>query len=193
MMTSLIGILSLVSALTATSSALSCMECKSETSPCSSILCPPETMCGTVYFQGLAAGMGSQSLHRGCLPLSECGNSGTISIKQGRSGVGVSCCSSDNCTPGLLKPPQKNHNPNGVICPSCATAESTSCDTSDTIQCTGDENICLFRTTKTGELSTAVRGCATKSYCDLGRQFYNIEGSTTEVTQSCTSGGISTQ
>ncbi|KAG9465416.1 hypothetical protein GDO78_018373 [Eleutherodactylus coqui] len=191
MMTSLIGILSLVSTLTATSSALSCTKCESETSTCSGdrITCPSETMCGTAYLQGLVEGIRIQKLHRGCQPLSECGISGTISIKEGRFGIGSSCCSTDDCTPTLPTFPTKSSNPNGVICPSCAPAQSTSCDASDTVQCTGDENMCFLQTTE--GLASAMRGCATKSFCDLSRQFYNNGGSSSNVKMICTNGGIS--
>ncbi|KAG9469432.1 hypothetical protein GDO78_020512 [Eleutherodactylus coqui] len=151
-------------------------------------------MCGTVYSQSLIAGIMTQSLLRACLPLSECDISGTMSIKQERFGVGISCCNSDNCTPGLLKPLTKSSNPNGVICPSCTTMESTWCDASDKIQCSEDENMCFFKTTEVpGELSTAERGCTTRSLCDLGSQSHNTGVSGPKVTFTCTSGDISTQ
>ncbi|KAG9469309.1 hypothetical protein GDO78_020867, partial [Eleutherodactylus coqui] len=88
--------------------------------------------------------------------------------------------------------PTKSHNPNGVICRSCISAQSTSCYSSDTIRCTGDENMCLLQGTEiTGLLSTAMRGCATKSMCDLGSQSINTGGSTMKFTFACTSGGLS--
>ncbi|XP_066462071.1 urokinase plasminogen activator surface receptor-like [Eleutherodactylus coqui] len=145
-MTSLIGILSLLSALTTTSSALWCTHCLSiSSSTCTgdSKSCPSGSLCGSTYQKHFNI-------------------------------------------------PRQSSIPNGVICRSCVSEESTWCYTSDTIQCTGDENMCLLKTTElTGSVSTAMRGCATKSYCDLSSQSYNTGGSTTNVTITCTSGSIS--
>ncbi|XP_066462635.1 phospholipase A2 inhibitor 25 kDa subunit-like [Eleutherodactylus coqui] len=129
---------------------------------------------------------------RGCVPSSQCNFSGTMSKTQGRIAVGISCCSSDDCTPTLPTVPTKSSIPNGVICQTCISNQSTWCYTSDTIQCTADENMCLLQTTEiTGLFSGAMRGCATKSICDLGSQSYNTGELTIEVTFTCTSGGIS--
>ncbi|XP_066428746.1 phospholipase A2 inhibitor and Ly6/PLAUR domain-containing protein-like [Eleutherodactylus coqui] len=194
MMTSLIGFLSLFSALTATSSALSCTKCSSTSSTCSgsSVTCPVGFMCGSVHSRVLGEAVRSENLIRGCTPSSECKLSGTMSITQGRIALGISCCSTDNCTPTLPTVPTKSHNPNGVICQSCVSAQSTWCYTSDTIQCTADENMCLLQGTEIpGLLSTAVRGCATKSLCDLGSHSYTAGGSTIKSTFTCTSSAIS--
>ncbi|KAG9463930.1 hypothetical protein GDO78_020776 [Eleutherodactylus coqui] len=188
-MTSLVGILSLISALTATSSAISCMQCASVSSTCSgdSITCVDGSVCGSSYTQTFIDVMRIESLIRTCVPLSNCTYNSTVSTKQGIIGVGLSCCSTDDCTPTLPTFPIKSSIPNGVICPSCVSEESAWCYTSDTIQCTGDENICFLQTTEiTGFVSTAMRGCATKSYCDLPRLLYNSR-STIKATYTCTS------
>ncbi|XP_066428750.1 phospholipase A2 inhibitor and Ly6/PLAUR domain-containing protein-like [Eleutherodactylus coqui] len=198
MMTSLVGFLCLVSALTATSSDLSCTECVSiSSSTCSgdSITCPGEFMCGSVYTRDLGEGVRSEMLQRGCLPSSQCNLSGTMSIMNGQFGIGSSCCSSDDCTPTLPTFPTKSHNPNGVICPSCTADQPTWCYTSDTVQCTADENMCLLQeieqTGSGSKASSALRGCATKSFCDHDSLFYYGEESIMRVTFTCTSGGIS--
>ncbi|XP_066428747.1 phospholipase A2 inhibitor and Ly6/PLAUR domain-containing protein-like [Eleutherodactylus coqui] len=192
-MISLIGFLSLFSALTATSSSISCTQCESLSSTCSgsSITCPDGFMCGSEYTD-LGEGVRAKHLTRTCTPSSECNFSGSMTIKQKRFALGISCCSTDNCTPTLPTVPTKGHNPNGVICPSCAPAQSTSCYTSDTIQCTADENMCLLQAIEMkGSDSLVFQGCATKSYCDLGSQSYTAGGSTIKATYTCTSGGIS--
>ncbi|XP_066428751.1 phospholipase A2 inhibitor and Ly6/PLAUR domain-containing protein-like [Eleutherodactylus coqui] len=191
-MISLIGFLSL-SALTAASSALLCTKCSSTSSTCSgsSVTCPDGFMCGSEYTRVFGEGERIEILIRTCTPSSECNFSGTMSIPQERIALGISCCSTDNCTPTLPTVPTKGHNPNGVICPSCAPAQSTPCYTSDTIQCTADENMCLLKAMEIGSASGAMRGCATKSFCDLGSQFYTAGGSTIKYTYTCTSGGIS--
>ncbi|XP_066428758.1 phospholipase A2 inhibitor and Ly6/PLAUR domain-containing protein-like [Eleutherodactylus coqui] len=194
-MTSLIGFLTLISALTSTSSALSCTECTSTSTTCSGFSrdCPPGTLCGSTYTKVLTGVLGTELLVRGCIPLSECNFNGTMSMKEVHTGVGISCCSIDKCTPPFPTFPTKSPNPNGVICPSCISDKSTRCYTSDTIQCTGDEKMCVLQKTEiTGLASAAMRGCATKSYCDLGSQSYNTGGSSIKkVTYTCTSGGIS--
>ncbi|KAG9468806.1 hypothetical protein GDO78_021920 [Eleutherodactylus coqui] len=193
-MTSVIGILSLILALTATSSALSCTKCSSTSSRCSgnSITCPSGSVCGSAYTQSFVEGVRTKNLIRGCTPSSDCNFSGTMSITKGRIEVGISCCRTDDCTPSLPTLPTKSSKPNGVMCPSCISDQSTWCYTSDTIQCTGDENRCFLQATEiTGLLSTAMRGCATKSICDLPSKSYNTGGSTIKFTYNCTSGGIS--
>ncbi|XP_066428748.1 phospholipase A2 inhibitor and Ly6/PLAUR domain-containing protein-like [Eleutherodactylus coqui] len=192
-MISLIGFLSLFSALTATSSALLCTKCTSTSTTCSgsSITCPDGFMCGSEYTV-LGEGERTEHLIRKCTPSSECNFSGSMTMTEERFALGISCCSTDNCTPTLPTVPTKGHNPNGVICRSCVSAQSTSCYTSDTIQCTADENMCLLQTIEiTGSASSAMRGCATKSYCDLGSQSYTAGGSTIKATFICTSGAIS--
>ncbi|XP_066428759.1 urokinase plasminogen activator surface receptor-like [Eleutherodactylus coqui] len=193
MMTSLIGILSLVSALSATSSALSCTECTSMSSSiCSGIstTCSSGSVCGSIYNQVFTEGVMTEGLVRGCTPLFACNFSGTMSVKERRMGLSISCCSTDDCTPTLPTLLTKSHNPNGVICRSCVSDQSAWCYTSDTVQCAGDENMCFLQTTE-GFFSSTMRGCATRSYCDLGSQSNNNGGSTINATITCTSGGIS--
>ncbi|XP_075134060.1 phospholipase A2 inhibitor and Ly6/PLAUR domain-containing protein-like [Leptodactylus fuscus] len=197
-MTSLIRILSLLSALTATSAALSCPECRSETSSCygSSVTCPSDSVCGSRYTEASIGGV--RSLHRTCVLSTECNFKGTLSLQQrhirGHLVIVTSCCNTDHCTPEIPALPTKSSNPNGVVCRSCMSSDSTWCYTSDTMRCTGDENMCLLQTNKvTGSfsLSTAIRGCATKSICDLGGLSEKIDGLSVDIKFTCTSGGLS--
>ncbi|KAG8550147.1 hypothetical protein GDO81_028171 [Engystomops pustulosus] len=193
-MASLVKILCLLSALTATSSALSCTVCASATSSsCSgnSITCPSGSSCGSTYTVAKSGGTTAVSLIRACTLTSQCSFNGSISMVQATIKTGISCCDTDNCTPILPTVPTPSSNSNGVTCRSCITADSTWCYTSDTIQCTGDENMCLLQSTEiSGELSTAIRGCSTKSFCDLGSQSTSVGGVTTNVKFICTSGGM---
>ncbi|XP_077312362.1 phospholipase A2 inhibitor NAI-like [Lithobates pipiens] len=87
--------------------------------------------------------------------------------------------------------PADNPVPNGLKCPSCLSFYSPWCNSSDTMQCTGNENMCLLQTVHIGEAvpqSTAYRGCATKSICDLGNLCYSHNGILTDVRFHCTSG-----
>ncbi|XP_040277131.1 phospholipase A2 inhibitor 25 kDa subunit-like isoform X4 [Bufo bufo] len=195
-MSSLFGILCLLSALAATSYALSCTHCNSEEATCSgpSMICPADNQCGTAYTETSAGGMKSITLVRSCTPSSQCGYKGTVSIEGAQIRMGTSCCRTDNCTPNLPSLPTISSNPNGLVCRTCASADSTWCYTSDTIQCTGDQNMCLLQTTHVSglvSLSTAIRGCATKSICDLVSHSTSEGGVTSEVKFICTSGGLS--
>ncbi|XP_044130979.1 phospholipase A2 inhibitor NAI-like isoform X3 [Bufo gargarizans] len=148
-MSSLIGILSLLSALAATSYTLLCTYCISNETTCSG------TMLSMTCYSGL-----------------QCASTYTeTTIDQTISS-----------------------NPNGLVCRSCISADSTSCYTNDTVQCTGDENRCLFQTTKVSgsvSASTAFRGCATKSICDIGSESASINEMIRYVNYTCTSGGLS--
>ncbi|XP_044138562.1 phospholipase A2 inhibitor and Ly6/PLAUR domain-containing protein-like [Bufo gargarizans] len=195
-MSSLIGILSLLSALAATSYALSCTQCFSSGATCSgpSMTCPSGNQCGSAYTETTIAGAKSTSLVRTCAPSSQCGLKGSLGLKQGHMRMSTSCCNTDNCTPDLPTFPTTSSTPNGLVCRSCISEDSTWCYTNDTVQCTGDENRCLLMTTYVSgsvSASAAIRGCASKSICDIGSQSASAGGLTTNVKFICTSGGLS--
>ncbi|XP_069804263.1 phospholipase A2 inhibitor and Ly6/PLAUR domain-containing protein-like [Dendropsophus ebraccatus] len=196
-MTSLTGILSLLSALIATSDALSCTQCMSvSSSSCSgpSVSCSPGHQCGSAYTKTSVAGQTSEVLVRGCVPSSECDVRGGMNIQYGQIKMVTSCCNSDNCAPTIPSLPSTGSNPNGLVCRSCMSADSTWCYTPDTIECTGDMDRCFLMTTKTtGSVSSsvAIRGCTTKSICERGSRSSKIEGLSSEVKFTCTSGGMS--
>ncbi|XP_073511830.1 phospholipase A2 inhibitor and Ly6/PLAUR domain-containing protein-like [Phyllobates terribilis] len=195
-MTSLIGILSLFSALAAISNALTCTQCVSTSASCSgsSVTCPSGSTCGSSYTETVVGGATQVSFIRSCIPPAECNYNGSLSIPQGYVRMGISCCNSDDCTPTTPSLPARSSTLNGQVCRTCISADSTWCYTSDTVQCTGDENMCLLQTTKiTGSqsVSTALRGCSTKSICDLGSQSQTVSGMSLKVKFICTSGGRS--
>ncbi|XP_069803833.1 phospholipase A2 inhibitor 25 kDa subunit-like [Dendropsophus ebraccatus] len=197
-MTSMTGILSLLSALIATSDALSCTECISTTSSsCSgpSVTCSSGHQCGSTYTESTTAVGGVfAGVVRACTPSFHCNFTGSVTQKQAQTKIATSCCSTDNCTPKIPAFPTIGTKSNGVVCRSCVSTHSTWCYTKDTIHCTGDETMCLLQTTKqrgSVKLSAAVRGCATKSICDIGDKSLTVAGTTTEVKIKCTSGGIS--
>ncbi|KAG8548823.1 hypothetical protein GDO81_024010 [Engystomops pustulosus] len=103
----------------------------------------------------------------------------------------VSCCNTDNCDPPALTFPDKNHQKNGKVCRSCVTANSDWCYTSDTIECSGNETMCMLQTTKISgiiSLQTALRGCATRSLCDYGVHRIEAGGVRANVEFICTDG-----
>ncbi|XP_071969168.1 uncharacterized protein [Engystomops pustulosus] len=195
-MTSLPRIVSLLLVLTAKSAALLCTECMSLTSSScsgSSVTCPVDYVCQAEYMET----DGIKTVIRTCAPSSECSMNGSMSTIYGKVRTIILCCSVDNCTPSPPSLPTPVSTPNGVTCRSCMSADSTWCDTSDTIQCTGDEDMCFLRTTQlTGSKSmddgqSALRGCATKSLCDFGSRSKTIQGATISSNYICTSDGIS--
>ncbi|XP_077116217.1 uncharacterized protein LOC143770462 [Ranitomeya variabilis] len=196
-MSSLFGIFGLFLTLTATSDALSCTQCMSTSSSCSgdSMTCPSGHVCASRYSESIVGGARTKMLFRVCTPSSECTTNGSISTSQLQIRMAVSCCDTDNCTPNLPALPAKSTNPNGLVCRSCISADSTWCYTPDTVQCTGDENMCLLQSTKisgsAASSSTAIRGCATKSICDLSSKTETIGGLSVDVNTYCTSGNIS--
>ncbi|KAG8540828.1 hypothetical protein GDO81_030244, partial [Engystomops pustulosus] len=130
---------------------------------------------------------------RSCLPSSQCDINGSFTMKQGTSRLANTCCRSDSCTPTVPELPAISTAANGVVCPSCISVGSSWCDMVDTMQCTGDEKMCIAQTTDTGSFKVAFRGCATKTLCDIGDQSETIRGVTTKTNLTCTNGGMSVQ
>ncbi|XP_077116287.1 uncharacterized protein LOC143770500 [Ranitomeya variabilis] len=132
------------------------------------------------------SGVRTEMLLRFCSPDTQCGIGGSISTSQQQLRMAVSCCGTDNCTPYLPALPTKSTNPNGLVCRFCTSADSTWCYT---VQCTGDENMCLIQsTTISGSTSssTAIRGCATKPICDLVIQYVTLDSGLLNVETVCT-------
>ncbi|KAG8433725.1 hypothetical protein GDO86_012180 [Hymenochirus boettgeri] len=135
----------------------------------------------------------TQTYITSCAPRSQCSGSGSVGIPNGRIKRGVSCCYTDNCTPPRPTLPGDSSQLNGIVCRTCTSADSLWCYTSDTIQCTGNEDKCLLQTTQiSGTLNSkvAIRGCATKSICDLGSSSVDVPNLKMDLTFKCTSGGF---
>ncbi|XP_069804500.1 phospholipase A2 inhibitor gamma subunit B-like [Dendropsophus ebraccatus] len=195
-MTSLARILSLFSALIATSGALSCTECASKTSlTCSgpSVTCPSGYRCGSTYLVTTAAGgVRETGVIRRCTAPSYCDFNGILSAEYARIRVASSCCKTDDCTPLIPPLPKLSSIPNGLICESNISLSSTLDVPLGNIQCKGEENRCIRSTLKlTGivAFSMTFQGCATKSLCDFNL-FMNPNGLTLDVKTICTSIGI---
>ncbi|XP_041425673.1 phospholipase A2 inhibitor and Ly6/PLAUR domain-containing protein-like isoform X2 [Xenopus laevis] len=190
-----LGILSVLSALAATGHSLSCQNCTSASSTSClgpSVTCAPDNVCAASYILTTADGGPASKIYTlSCAPQSKCDKQGSISIPQAKIKQGISCCFTDNCTPTTPTLPVDSSQQNGLVCRSCISADSTWCYTSDTMQCTGEEKMCILQSTKiTGSqsLSTAVRGCATKSICDIGSNSISTPQLSMDVKISCTSG-----
>ncbi|KAM8927842.1 phospholipase A2 inhibitor NAI-like [Pelodytes ibericus] len=134
----------------------------------------------------------SEQVFRNCVPSKYCSLEGSMSIfGKVRSQVGYSCCSTDNCKPTQPQFRAIDTNPNGLVCRSCLAADSEWCYTDETITCTGSENMCLLQTTKIRgpvTATTAFRGCATKSICEIGSQSATHESVSVDSKFICTNG-----
>ncbi|XP_068099404.1 uncharacterized protein [Hyperolius riggenbachi] len=167
-MSSLCGIIGVLLALVSSGHSLSCTVCRSDTSDyCTgpSTTCPAGSVCGTVLGK---SSTGAVNYIRAGTSENGCNMTGSTTIKGGAYvRMVAACCSSDNCTPILPTIPGGSSVTNGVICRSCVSADSTWCYTSDTMACTGDENMCLLLTTKYSghSLSCTVCRSDTSDYC----------------------------
>ncbi|XP_069803283.1 uncharacterized protein [Dendropsophus ebraccatus] len=197
-MTSLTGILSLLSALIATSDALSCIECRSFTSwTCSdnSVICPPKQVCTSVYTAFTFDKERLPGVLRTFTDPSNCDFKGSMSFGYGRFRMVILCCDTDDCSPPVPPLPTPSYIPNGLICESSASHDSIQLFPPGNIQCTGDEDMCIHHTghqTEPYSSTETVQGCATKSLCDLSGPLINILGLATEVKNICTSDRIRT-
>ncbi|XP_040277235.1 uncharacterized protein LOC120992361 isoform X2 [Bufo bufo] len=183
-MSSLYGILCLLSALAATS----CSNCYAGISimtrcPTNNNACPSGEEC-----PGGTGDKMAKILAWTYKCASKCNFLGSMRLQQLQISMSTLCYGHPNC-PSIANSLTDNSPLNGLVCPSCLSANSTWCHTDETIQCRGDETMCLLlQTLESGSMSTSTtfRGCATMSICDLGSQSQNKTGSFTEVKINCT-------
>ncbi|XP_040182764.1 phospholipase A2 inhibitor and Ly6/PLAUR domain-containing protein-like [Rana temporaria] len=199
-MTSLLRILGVVSALVASGSSLSCTRCISPSDSCSgpNVTCSSGSVCGAVYTESWSKGtIDSKSYMMSCMRLDKCNIGGSFSmLDNARVKLGRSCCGTDLCVPPLPSLPGNSPRSNGFKCQSCTSADSTWCDSSDTMECMEEENMCFLQTkivSGSAIESTAIRGCATKSICDFGSQSGSSQGVKTVVDFTCTNGSSGLQ
>uniref|UniRef100_A0A8C5WJN9 UPAR/Ly6 domain-containing protein n=1 Tax=Leptobrachium leishanense TaxID=445787 RepID=A0A8C5WJN9_9ANUR len=175
---------------------LLCTQCEdNESFKCEggNITCPSDFVCGTTYTVNIVGSTeASKSYTRECVLRKECDFQGGISLLADiKILLGRSCCYTDLCIPAQPKLPAVSTRFNGLVCRTCVSTYSDWCYTDDTVHCTGNENMCLLQTTSiTGAVSmtNALRGCATKSLCDLGSQTAETAGQKVDVRFICTSG-----
>ncbi|XP_075047634.1 phospholipase A2 inhibitor and Ly6/PLAUR domain-containing protein-like [Mixophyes fleayi] len=186
-MASLLKVLCVLSALTATGLSLICKQCKSsDYKSCfgDTVTCPPDSACGTIYtYEGFAF----STFFTTCVPKNRCDLMGSASITDSKMKKSISCCYTDQCTPPKPTLPADNLQTNGVNCTTCKGGTfSTWCNSEDTLKCTGNENHCLLMTDAMG----ARRGCATDSICSIGTEL-DSAGLTTKYVCGATNGDTS--
>ncbi|KAM8927845.1 phospholipase A2 inhibitor NAI-like [Pelodytes ibericus] len=191
----------IISALTATGYALSCIQCASiNDMQCSgpSVVCQaPQDACMSSYTMTTMGEMEIGKIFaRSCETRFACQNTGSISMPNGRIKQGSSCCFSDNCTPTSPRFPTEKQEKNGVKCPGCYALNSNKCSFEYTMECVGDEIKCINHTETTlGEIqsSVALQGCATKELCNIKNQELQFGNTKTKVEISCMDSGASLQ
>ncbi|KAM4015059.1 uncharacterized protein ACNLHF_001745 isoform 1-T1 [Anomaloglossus baeobatrachus] len=153
------------------------------------VTCAAGTVCATVHAVTTIGDASSERFTKTCSPINQCGISGIASIPNGNMKI-MTACSIDNCNLSFPEFPMEKTDLNGVTCQKCISAD-TDCHSSQTMRCTGDQRACLLQTTElTGKTkaSVAVRGCTTRSICDLTRQDYTVDGITSATKFTCTNG-----
>ncbi|XP_044134627.1 phospholipase A2 inhibitor and Ly6/PLAUR domain-containing protein-like [Bufo gargarizans] len=110
--------------------------------------------------------------------------------------MATTCCSEDRCTSAKPIVPDASSQPNGLKCPKCALL-SESCGTLESMNCMGDQTMCLLVTTKktTGSINVTKinRGCASEGLCYQKNQTSKDGEVYTEKTYSCSQGTRSSE
>ncbi|KAM5132208.1 phospholipase A2 inhibitor gamma subunit B-like [Mantella aurantiaca] len=129
-----------------------------------------------------------------CGTQSQCNLTGSVSFIYGTIRTGTSCCSTDNCTVPIPQLPPVIQNKNGLKCRTCSSDKSDYCYTDDKMDCTGNETKCgrMARTLSgTINLKDSVRGCATRSFCEvMGNQKTSIMGLNVDMKMYCSDGAV---
>lgn len=190
-----IGFLCVLSLVWGQGSSLSCIVCLVQGATfCTgnNVTCPPGRVCASTHTVNVEDGIKKNEFFgRSCVPENQCQGPGSFSTHNSQSKKGFSCCYSDNCTPSppVLSP--DNTRQNGLTCPTCTGDGGDWCDTGRTMQCTGDETMCILQySNMSGTLSreSVLRGCATPTICNIGNQSVITDGLSVDVRISCTGG-----
>ncbi|XP_071969521.1 phospholipase A2 inhibitor gamma subunit B-like [Engystomops pustulosus] len=170
---------------------LQCVTCSFGTNECASptvVSCPTGKVCAARQTITVAAGIIFQSFEKFCSQPSECNATGTFSTMIGSSNrIATTCCSEDRCTPAKPIAPDVSTETNGGTCPTCW---GLSCEHIESLECVGDQTICLQQITRKtiGSLTetTVKRGCASEGFCYKGNESAINGAVHEEVTYSCT-------
>ncbi|XP_063798360.1 phospholipase A2 inhibitor and Ly6/PLAUR domain-containing protein-like isoform X2 [Pseudophryne corroboree] len=186
-----------ISGLLSAGHSLTCVVCRSEeafTCTGEERVCPKDYVCASTSTVTIMEGRATKTFTRSCERRNTCGTAGSIGYQRGKIKTAISCCYSDSCYPSNPALPPDDAQRNGLSCRSCTSHDSIWCHTSETIDCTGQENKCIFQTdvysgAKYGK--TAVRGCGTKAICDIGSQTHNYGGTNLRREITCSNDGFS--
>nr|AKA95428.1 sodefrin precursor-like factor [Notophthalmus viridescens] len=102
------------------------------------------TRCDNTYMEFTRDGQTTSTTFKGCAVEQKCTNyflSENLGDFQFR--MQKSYCEKDNCNTRDLVVPPRNNTPNGVRCPKCYAENATSCQSYETMECTGLETKCM--------------------------------------------------
>ncbi|XP_069598099.1 phospholipase A2 inhibitor and Ly6/PLAUR domain-containing protein-like isoform X1 [Ranitomeya imitator] len=191
-MGSLILTTCILSSLVSMGYSITCFVCRTETeATCTGEerSCPKDYVCASTSTITIMDGMQSKVFTRSCERRNACGVIGTIGYQRGQVKTATSCCYTDSCFPSTPALPLDEARKNGLTCSSCTAHDSAWCMSKEKIDCTGQENKCIFMNhvySGAKHSKNAFRGCGTKAICDLGSQSHNYGGVSlrTEITCS---------
>ncbi|XP_031761772.1 sericin 1-like [Xenopus tropicalis] len=146
-------------------SPISCTECNSsDSSSCSgnNVTCPPGYACITHHKVEIQDGAKTESIVRTCGMQSSCEDSVRKSLPGYTLIDSTTCCYTNNCTPAIKL---HSNQTNGLTCKTCTAENTDTCDNEQTMECSGDENMCYAELTLLSESLQYVYGCATKGIC----------------------------
>ncbi|KAM8927841.1 uncharacterized protein RCH25_008148 [Pelodytes ibericus] len=146
-MNSPLGFLCVLFALVATGHSLNCTQCISSSgTSCtgSQISCAnANDLCSSSLSVTTATSGTSRTFTRTCSPTNQCDTTGSLTFLYGNVKVGTSCCSANNCTPAIPTLPGDYTQVNSLTCRTCYVGNNNYCYTGETIQCKGNETLCL--------------------------------------------------
>uniref|UniRef100_A0A8C5QVB5 UPAR/Ly6 domain-containing protein n=1 Tax=Leptobrachium leishanense TaxID=445787 RepID=A0A8C5QVB5_9ANUR len=193
-MGSLLLLFGVLLALVSTGYSITCTSCTGFNCTAGNITCADSNACSTLYSATVTKDGGNlASFARACTPKDLCNITKSMSYSNVKVKMAIQCCETDGCNPEFRELPPDNETANGVVCRSCRSESSDSCYTDETIECKGNENMCLLQTIKISGIGTgsmSIRGCATKSFCDTTSQSLSVDGINTKSDFFCTSGSV---
>ncbi|XP_077312360.1 phospholipase A2 inhibitor and Ly6/PLAUR domain-containing protein-like [Lithobates pipiens] len=186
-----LGLLLVICSLASTGFCILCKSCVHQLGfPCDgiSLPCSSDEVCISFYTVITTETIISMEYELSCRPRSYCNMNGSMSTsKDNRLRTGTSCCYTDNCIPPFPTLPPVNSRKNRLMCRSSHMV-------SNTVECTGNETKCgQLDVTVTGAmiLNYTVRGCATRSFCDIyENQMYTIQGINFDTKMFCNDGAV---
>ncbi|XP_044134443.1 phospholipase A2 inhibitor and Ly6/PLAUR domain-containing protein-like [Bufo gargarizans] len=184
----------ILSSLVATTSSLTCVECNVEGEKyCqgNKVTCPPEDdVCVTTLESDTKDGKEMVTFRRHCGQRRMCGYSDSLTTAFGKKKLSSTCCFTSDCSPPSPTFPAGKTDKNGVFCKSCDTERRLSCESSSTMECTGNENKCVLMTNVMTEggnsFTNYVGGCGTPGWCKLEEPFFSYPGKS----YTCSTGNV---
>ncbi|KAJ1132796.1 hypothetical protein NDU88_011097 [Pleurodeles waltl] len=153
-----------------------------------------DDVCMATYTSEKVGPLEATTFIRMCGKASSCKQDQTLTTAGYAMRRSTTCCTSDNCTPPVpTLPPAPEAKENGVVCRACYANDASYCDTKTEMKCTGSENKCArYAITSTKDSKTvqsALRGCASHQFCEVGSSSSTAAGFTTKSDMACTDAG----